>query len=86
MELRNCSVVTAAIVVHLAGPAGVWADFQAVEAFRIEATEAPNSSPYLIWTKAEGTERLPEHREPPAKHLTAATGTGIDPKPWSRQA
>jgi len=78
MECRNCLLIAAAIIANFAaGASGAClGDSRIAEACRIATLKTLKALPHSLTASADGTERLPEHREPPAKHLTGALGNG----------
>ena len=81
MESRNSSLIAAALIASLAaGASGAWlGNSRSTEAYRIAALKTLKALPHFLTATADGTDRLPEHREPPAKHLTAALVNGDGP-------
>ena len=78
MEARNCLLVAAAIIANLAAGASAAypGDSGIAEAYRIGTLKTLKALPHSLTASADGTERLPERREPPAKHLAGAVGNG----------
>jgi hypothetical protein len=76
MECRNRLFVAAAVIANFGAGASVaclW-DSRNGEACRIATPKALSALPRSLTATADGTDRAPEYREPPAKHLTGALG------------
>ena len=71
-------LIAAAIIANLAagGSGACLGDSGIAEACRIATLKTLKALPHLLTATADGTERLPERREPPAKHLAGALGNG----------
>ena len=81
MEPWNSSRIAAALIASFAaGASGAWLGNSWIpEAYRMATLKTLEALPHFLTATADGTDRLPEHREPPARHLTAAPVKGDGP-------
>ena len=81
MESRNGLLIAAGVIANFAAGAPVvypW-DTRIADAFGTAMLKTHlGSLPRDLTAMADGTDRPPEHREPPAKHLTGTLGDQDD--------
>jgi len=77
MRSGNHSLIAAATIASFsAGLFGVFLADSRTGANPLALLKTFNALPDFLTATADGTDRLPEHRDPPAKHLTALGNVG----------